>query len=154
MSVSSILAVVTGFMSHYAEESAAVHAALTDIVNALPLQQQDKARVTATIDKLAAIPGNIESSLANILETPPHVTINLADVETALGAFFASPAGISAVAAFFASPAGLAALKNAVPAVTAPAPTFQPFQPAPETTDTSAAIASSLAGDPSSVTVA
>lgn len=99
MSVSSVWGALTGFLTHHADELAGIGSALNTIVNNVPLDQQDKSNVTDVIGGIT----NAVENIKNFLESNPtgpasDVVIKESDLVAALGAFFASDAGKSALA--------------------------------------------------------
>lgn len=73
------------FAGKYADEAAAVGNALDDIVNALPIQQQDKARILGYVEIIQRAPTSIAGWIEGAKEPTP-VTIKKADIEKAVAA--------------------------------------------------------------------
>ena len=83
------------FIQHYGSELTSVTGILSQLVGALPIDQQDKANITDTIDGLnqaaeRAIAG------ANAVATGGDVVVQRSDVDAALADYFASDAGKAA----------------------------------------------------------
>lgn len=91
----SFVSSVLSFMAHYASEAQAVSTALSNIVNALPIQQQDRDRINAEIAKVAAAPSAIidwiEKNGATV--TPMPVNIDAADIDKAVSAYLTTHLG-------------------------------------------------------------
>jgi hypothetical protein len=123
MSVKSIVGVVTGFLAHYATEAGAAATALDMIVDALPIQPQDKATIKGHIATIAAAPGAITTALENLnLETPTPVKIDAADIERAVAGWMASN-GVTDIKADIKSEVAAYFEANPVrPVLDAPAP--------------------------------
>lgn len=90
MSVKSVLSSVVGFIGHYGTEANGIAAALTNIVNALPMSKIEKAKVTEVIGKLENASENIADRVADLLAAanvdPVPVKIERKDIEEAVKA--------------------------------------------------------------------
>lgn len=86
-----------GFVSHYATEARAVAASLTTILDALPIQHADKARVRELIAALENGADNIGEFLATNPTEPATVKISAKDINKALGDYLATPDGLAVI---------------------------------------------------------
>lgn len=68
------------FLSKYAGELGGISTVLGSIVSALPIDLQDKARITGILSKLDDAVGSIEKALPKLKE-PAKVTIKKSDIE-------------------------------------------------------------------------
>lgn len=76
------------FLGHYSGELAAISGSLDTIVDHMPLDHQDKARVKDTITGLTEAAARVAEGAAAMANVPvQEVTISKADVEAAVAAF-------------------------------------------------------------------
>lgn len=73
---------VRGFVEHYGREISAVAAVLETIISQLPIDKQDKERLSDVLAGLQSVADNIAGSLSNIPDTT--VTVKKSDVEAAV----------------------------------------------------------------------
>jgi hypothetical protein len=81
----SIFKDFVGFISKYAGELRLVSGAIGSIVNALPIDRGDKAKVNDVLEKLVANAASIEDAVKKMKE-PKAVVIKKSDIETAVKA--------------------------------------------------------------------
>lgn len=124
----SLFANFIGFARHYATEANAVAASLSTILDALPIQHADKAKVRELIERIELGATNIGEFLATN-PTEASVKISAKDIKAAFADYAKSDDGRAtfdvraAVAEFFRSDEGVAVLADAVAATSqTPAP--------------------------------
>jgi hypothetical protein len=98
MSVATLASTVVGFLEKHVIDLNNVADALSSIVTAVPIDPQDKENVTNVITALKTSVDNINSFLEDNQVNDTEVTVKESDIVTALGNFFASDAGKTALA--------------------------------------------------------
>lgn len=86
---------VLAFLSKYAVEMDAVSTTLNAILDALPIQQQDRDNIKAELAKVANVGNSIRDFLENKAPdlAPTPVNIDAADVERAVGSYLTTHVG-------------------------------------------------------------
>ena len=88
----------TGFLAKHIGDLNAVGDALSGIASALPIDPQDKERITNAVQAVETSASNINNWLANAPANPTEVTLKESDIVEAIGNYFASDAGKAALA--------------------------------------------------------
>lgn len=82
MSAKTIVSAFVGFIGHYADEAAAISAALKATLTAIPVDAQDKAHILAAIERLEKLPETIAASAESLSGLKAQeVRVSKADVE-------------------------------------------------------------------------
>jgi hypothetical protein len=95
--ITTVFTAFTGFLGKYAQETAAIGAALEAVVSTIPMQAGDKANILAKISELAAIGPSITDFINHVVEPTP-VQISASDINDAVNAYLSSPTGLALIA--------------------------------------------------------
>lgn len=95
MSVKTVAASVAAFLAHHVDDLYSVAGALSALVNAVPIDPQDKNGITDAISTVKSSVDNINSFLSGATVVPDGGTVEVkeSDLVNALGDFFNSDAG-------------------------------------------------------------
>jgi hypothetical protein len=97
MSAKSVVAAVTGFLSHHIGDLNNIADVLGELTNSLPIDSQDKDRVGEVIGGLKSSADNIANFLNGTKLTGGEVVVKESDIVEALANFFATDAGKAAL---------------------------------------------------------
>jgi len=87
MNVKELAEKFGGFLGHYSGELRTIAATVGSVVSHLPIDQQDKSRLSEILDALQDNAGRIAAAASDIAGAPVEtVTIDAADVEAAVRA--------------------------------------------------------------------
>lgn len=84
---------LTGFLEKHVGDLLSVGDALSGVAAALPIDPQDKERITNAVSVVETSAKNITDWLANAPANPGEVTIKESDIVEAIGNYFNSDAG-------------------------------------------------------------
>ena len=85
---------LTGFLEKHVADLNAVGGALTGVISGLPIDPQDKQRITDAIEQVERSAENITNWLANAPSNPGEVTIKESDIVNSIGNYFKTQEGI------------------------------------------------------------
>jgi hypothetical protein len=97
MSAKSVIAALTGFLGHHVNDLNNLTDVLAEITGTLPIDSQDKERITSVISTIKESADNITNFLNGTTVTGSDVTIKESDIVEAIANFFNSDAGKSAL---------------------------------------------------------
>jgi 5-enolpyruvylshikimate-3-phosphate synthase len=100
MSAKTLIATVIGFLTHHVADLNNISSVLGEVASALPIDSQDKDRITSLITDIKTSADNVAAFLENstVINDAGEVTVKESDIVEALANFLNSDAGKSAIA--------------------------------------------------------
>lgn len=87
MDVKTLAKDFTGFLAHHSTELSVVASTLETLLSHLPIDAQDKARISTGLDALQQSAANIANAAAALSGQDVEVVVSKADVEAAVAAY-------------------------------------------------------------------